>query len=158
MERAPREDYCLLYEREGKMRWGLGAMRGSLSHFYTASDWVIHPVQVTCIPLSSPTHLAESTGGALERLSSRPQGPGDSSWCLGYTLNKIYWEELGDCDWHINARLCIKQIMNENRLYNRELYSVLCGGLNGNEIQKQRGYMYTYGWFTLSTVENNTIL
>ena len=37
--------------------------------------------------------------------------------------------------------------MNENRLYNRELYSVLCGGLNGNEIQKQRGYMYTYGLF-----------
>ena len=33
----------------------------------------------------------------------------------------------------------------------RELYSMLCSNLNGDEIQnfKQRDYTYTYGWFTL---------
>ena len=30
----------------------------------------------------------------------------------------------------------------------KELYSVLCGDLNGKEIQKKKGYMYTYGWLT----------
>ena len=37
--------------------------------------------------------------------------------------------------------LCIKYITNENMLYSRELYSVLCGDLNGKEIQKG-GDMY----------------
>ena len=35
---------------------------------------------------------------------------------------------------------CIKQITNENLLY-RELYSILCGDLNGKEIQNKRKYI-----------------
>ena len=41
----------------------------------------------------------------------------------------------------------------------KELYSVLCGDLNGKEIQKKRRYMYAYGWFTLLYSRNqyNTV-
>lgn len=39
--------------------------------------------------------------------------------------------------------LGIKQITNVNLLYSTG-NSVLCGDLNGKEIEKNSGYMYTY--------------
>ena len=55
--------------------------------------------------------------------------------------------------------LCIKGITNENVLYSTgELYSTLCGDLNGKETPK-RGYMYTYSSFAVlySRNQHNTV-
>ena len=41
----------------------------------------------------------------------------------------------------VYSLLYIKQITNENLLYSMG-NSVLCGDLNGKEIQKKRGYIY----------------
>lgn len=38
---------------------------------------------------------------------------------------------------------CIKQTIDENLLYSRELYSLFCGDLNRKEILKKMGYTYT---------------
>ena len=43
----------------------------------------------------------------------------------------------------VYSLLYIKQITNENLLYSMG-NSVLCGDLNGKEIQKKRGYTYTH--------------
>ena len=51
------------------------------------------------------------------------------------------WDGLGD--YYVQNR------QREPAVQHRELYSVLCGDLNGKEIQKKRGYMYMYGSFTL---------
>ena len=49
------------------------------------------------------------------------------------------WEDLGGCDGYRYTPPCIKHITKENQLIqHRELYSVLCGDLNGKEIQKGR--------------------
>ena len=41
----------------------------------------------------------------------------------------------------------------ESTIQHKELYSVFCGNLNGKEIQKKRGYMYTADslYFTIET-------
>ena len=60
-----------------------------------------------------------------------------------------YQGEKGLRDWEIRIDTrtvlvpCIKYVTKENRLLrHREPCSVLCGDLNGKEIQK-RGYMYS---------------
>ncbi|CAM9512713.1 unnamed protein product [Rangifer tarandus platyrhynchus] len=47
--------------------------------------------------------------------------------------------------------LCINSGLMRTYIQHRELYSMVCSNLNGEEIQnfKQRDYTYTYGWFTL---------
>ena len=57
--------------------------------------------------------------------------------------------EGGGMNWEIEmdiyTLLCIKQITNENLLVqHRELYSMLCGNLNGKETQIHKSYMYMY--------------
>ena len=58
---------------------------------------------------------------------------------------------MGGINWEvgteINTLLCMKQGTNENLLY-RTGTSVLCGDLNGKEIQKKRGYTI-YTWVSL---------
>ena len=58
----------------------------------------------------------------------------------------------------IYTLLCIKQITNENLPYSLGNYSMLCGYLNGKEIQK-RGDMCIYIADSLRyTAETNTTL
>ena len=59
------------------------------------------------------------------------------------------WEELIHWDWHIYTidTMYKTDIQGEPAVLPRELYYMLCGDLNGKEIQ-ERGYMYTYNWFT----------
>ena len=52
------------------------------------------------------------------------------------------WDGLGDCGWHTHTTESLYEIgdWGEPALQHRELYSVLCGDLNGKEIRK-RGYV-----------------
>ena len=53
----------------------------------------------------------------------------------------------GGMNWEIGidiySLLCIKELANENLLCSTG-NSVLCGDLNGKEIPKKKGHMYTY--------------
>jgi len=57
----------------------------------------------------------------------------------------------------IYTLLCIIQITNENLLF-RELYSVLCGDLNGKEISKRKGKHIHITDSLCCTAETNTTL
>ena len=54
--------------------------------------------------------------------------------------------------------LCIKQITNEPTVQHRELYSVLCGDLNGKEIQKGGDICIRIADSLCRTAETNTKL
>ena len=41
---------------------------------------------------------------------------------------------------------CIRWITDENLLYSTELHYLFCGDLNGKEILKKTGYMYTWAY------------
>ena len=58
----------------------------------------------------------------------------------------------------IHTLLCIKQITNENLLYctGNSIYSMLCGGLNGKEIQKQGDICIQTADSLCYTAESNT--
>ena len=65
-------------------------------------------------------------------------------------------EELGDGDWCTNATETVYQIDNwwEPAAQHRELSSVLCGDLNGKEIQKKGTCVYV--WLIHFAVEQKT--
>jgi len=58
----------------------------------------------------------------------------------------------------IYSLLCIKQETNENLLYSTEnsICSMLCGGLNGNKIQKQGDICIQTADSLCCTEESNT--
>ena len=56
------------------------------------------------------------------------------------------WDEMGDYS--------VQNRQWEPATQHRELYSALCGDLNVKEIQKKRGYMYMYSWFTFPYSRN----
>ena len=59
----------------------------------------------------------------------------------------------------IYTLLCIKQITNENLLYStgNSICSMLCGGLNGKEIQKQGDICIQTADSPCCTAENITL-
>lgn len=66
--------------------------------------------------------------------------------CMDTSEKGAGWGELGEWDWHLDTTMH-KRITIDNVLYSTgELYSTLCGDLNGRK--PQRGYMYTYSSFT----------
>ena len=70
------------------------------------------------------------------------------------------WGE-GAMNWEIgidiHTLLCIKQITNENRLYSTG-NSMLCGDLNGKEIQKRGDICICTADSLHCTIETNTTL
>ena len=72
------------------------------------------------------------------------------------------WREGRDSEvsWKVGTDVYILRTMYEivdwwePTVWHREFYSVPCDELNGKEIQKKIGYMYTY----CCTAENNTAL
>ena len=54
------------------------------------------------------------------------------------------WDELGDWDWHICTTMYKIDNSWLSTVYHRELCSVLCGDLNGKEIQKEKEEISVY--------------
>ena len=78
-------------------------------------------------------------------LQNRNKGTEVENKCNGYQEGRG-GDELKE--WNLTyTLLCIKQATNENLLYSAGNCWVLCGDLNGKEIQKS-GYMLMSGWFT----------
>ena len=73
---------------------------------------------------------------------SRRKARGGMSWEFGIDIYRL-------------LILCITLITNENLLYSTG-NSLLCGDLNGKEIQKKRGHRQIYCWFTLLYSRNTT--
>ena len=69
----------------------------------------------------------------------------------GHQGGKEGWDELGNWDWYIYTIDTTYKIGNEwePTVWYRKLYSAICGDINGRGIEKKRGYMYVYSWYTL---------
>ena len=77
-------------------------------------------------------------------MQSRNRDTDVENKCMDTKGEREGWDELGDLDWHIYTIDSIYKIDNkwDPTVKHRELYSVLCGGLNGKEIQKSGIYVY----------------
>lgn len=74
-------------------------------------------------------------------------------------VGRRVWDDMGGWDGYRYTLLRIKQRTNENQLYTAQgLYSVLCGDLNGKEMQNRGDICVCIADSRCCTRETNTTL
>ena len=132
---------CLLYTKHWIPRCRNTKMNNALSSQGMACSLLIK--RRATRSWSPPSHL-ESVWPWENCLISLCQGGG------------VNWET--GTDLYVLLTLCIKQITSKNLLYSSGNYSVLCGDLDGKEIQRRRDICIHIADSLCCTVETNITL